>query len=164
MKWKTGNSAVMSHCHNQPEFSLEITIHFGQNLHVSVSRTEPSIFWEQSGSAAAVAELTCLFNIRVTVVIIPASHSWVTGFDSLPGSTIQCHLMIFVGMLSESLSPFHHGMARPQVTNGGDGLQIWKAAANTLNKQQQTADEECSPRFGLELLTVKSSMLWNVTQ
>jgi hypothetical protein len=31
--------------------------------------------------------------------------------------------------------PYHHGMARPQVADGGDGLQIWRAAANILNKQ-----------------------------
>jgi hypothetical protein len=28
-----------------------------------------------------------------------------------------------------------HGMARPQVAVGGDGLQIWRVAANILNKQ-----------------------------
>jgi hypothetical protein len=26
-------------------------------------------------------------------------------------------------------------MARPQVADGGDGLQIWRAPANVLNKQ-----------------------------
>jgi hypothetical protein len=35
----------------------------------------------------------------------------------------------------------HHGMARPQVTDGGDGFQIWRAAANILNKQSRTADK-----------------------
>jgi hypothetical protein len=34
-----------------------------------------------------------------------------------------------------------HGMARPQVADGGDGLQIWRVAANILNKQSQTADK-----------------------
>jgi hypothetical protein len=29
-------------------------------------------------------------------------------------------------------------MARPQVADGGDGLQIWRAAANILNKQSRT--------------------------
>jgi hypothetical protein len=28
-----------------------------------------------------------------------------------------------------------HGMVRPQVADGGDGLQIWRVAANILNKQ-----------------------------
>jgi hypothetical protein len=32
-------------------------------------------------------------------------------------------------------------MARPQVADGGDGLQIWRVAANILNKQSRTADK-----------------------
>jgi hypothetical protein len=31
--------------------------------------------------------------------------------------------------------PCHHGMARPQVADGGDSLQFWREAANILNKQ-----------------------------
>jgi hypothetical protein len=31
--------------------------------------------------------------------------------------------------------PFHKGTARPQVADGGDGLQIWRVAANILNKE-----------------------------
>jgi hypothetical protein len=31
-------------------------------------------------------------------------------------------------------------MARPQVATGGDRLQIWTVAVNTLNKQSRTAD------------------------
>jgi hypothetical protein len=34
----------------------------------------------------------------------------------------------------------HHGMARPRVAHRGDGLQIWRVAANILNKQSRTAD------------------------
>jgi hypothetical protein len=34
----------------------------------------------------------------------------------------------------------HHGMARPRVADGGDHLQIWRVAANILNKQSRTAD------------------------
>jgi len=33
------------------------------------------------------------------------------------------------------VDPCHHGMAHPRVTDGGDGLQIWKTVANILNKQ-----------------------------
>jgi hypothetical protein len=29
---------------------------------------------------------------------------------------------------------FHHGMAQSQVGDGGDGLQLWMAAMNILNK------------------------------
>jgi hypothetical protein len=37
--------------------------------------------------------------------------------------------------------PCHHGMARPQVADGGEGLQIWRVAGNILNKQSWTADK-----------------------
>jgi hypothetical protein len=33
------------------------------------------------------------------------------------------------------------GMARPQVVDGGESLQIWKIAENILNKQSRTADK-----------------------
>jgi hypothetical protein len=29
---------------------------------------------------------------------------------------------------------FHEGMARPQVADGGDGLQMWRVTENVLNK------------------------------
>jgi hypothetical protein len=32
-------------------------------------------------------------------------------------------------------------MARPLVADGGEGLQIWRVAANILNKQLRTADK-----------------------
>jgi hypothetical protein len=32
-------------------------------------------------------------------------------------------------------------MARPQVADGGEGLQVWRVAANILNKQFRTADK-----------------------
>jgi hypothetical protein len=31
-----------------------------------------------------------------------------------------------------------HGMARPQVADRGDGLQVWRVAANVLNKKPRT--------------------------
>jgi hypothetical protein len=34
---------------------------------------------------------------------------------------------------SHYVSPCHHGMASPSVPDGGDGLQIWRVAANKLN-------------------------------
>jgi hypothetical protein len=34
-----------------------------------------------------------------------------------------------------------NGMARSQVADGGDALQIWRVAANILNKQSRTADK-----------------------
>jgi hypothetical protein len=40
-------------------------------------------------------------------------------------------------------------MARPRVADRGDGLQIWKVAANILNKQSRTADSGWSSSLGL---------------
>jgi hypothetical protein len=37
--------------------------------------------------------------------------------------------------------PSHHGMARSQVADGGDALQVWRAATNILNKQSRTANK-----------------------
>jgi hypothetical protein len=43
----------------------------------------------------------------------------------------------------------HHGMAHPLVADRGDGLQIWRVAANILNKQSQTADSGWSSSMGV---------------
>jgi hypothetical protein len=40
-------------------------------------------------------------------------------------------------------------MARPQVADGGDGLQIWRVAANILNKQSQEIDKGWSSSLGV---------------
>jgi len=37
--------------------------------------------------------------------------------------------------------PCQHGKAHPRVADRGDGLQIWKVAANILNNQPRTADK-----------------------
>jgi hypothetical protein len=59
----------------------------------------------------------------------------------------------------------HHGMARPQVADGGDGLQIWRVAANLLNKQSRAADKGCSSILGvghgLKLVTIRNKLVTN---
>jgi hypothetical protein len=40
-------------------------------------------------------------------------------------------------------------MARPQVADRGDGLQIWRVAENILNKQSRTADSGWSSSLGV---------------
>jgi hypothetical protein len=35
-------------------------------------------------------------------------------------------------------------MARPQVADGGDGVQVWRIAANILNKQSRISDKGLS--------------------
>jgi hypothetical protein len=47
--------------------------------------------------------------------------------------------------------PYHHGVARPQVADGGDALQVWRVAANIWNKQSRTADKGWSSSLGVEL-------------
>jgi hypothetical protein len=45
--------------------------------------------------------------------------------------------------------PCHHSMARPQVADGGNTLQVWRVAANILNKQSRAADKGWSSSLGL---------------
>jgi hypothetical protein len=40
-------------------------------------------------------------------------------------------------------------MASTQVADGGDGLQVYRVAANILNKQSRTADRVDHPASGL---------------
>jgi hypothetical protein len=46
--------------------------------------------------------------------------------------------------------PCHHGMVRPHVADGGDALQVWRVAANILNKQSRWANKGWSSSFGVE--------------
>jgi hypothetical protein len=48
-----------------------------------------------------------------------------------------------------SFISMHHGMARPQVADGGERLQIWRVAANILNKQSRTADKGWPSSLGV---------------
>jgi hypothetical protein len=45
--------------------------------------------------------------------------------------------------------PCHHGMVCPQVADGGDGLQKWRAATNILIKQWRAADKGWSHSMGV---------------
>jgi hypothetical protein len=45
--------------------------------------------------------------------------------------------------------PCHHSMARPQVADGGNGLQVWRVAANILIKLSRTANKGWPSSFGL---------------
>jgi hypothetical protein len=40
-------------------------------------------------------------------------------------------------------------MGRTQVVDGGDALEVWRVAANMLNKQLWMADEGGPPAWGL---------------
>jgi hypothetical protein len=43
----------------------------------------------------------------------------------------------------------HHGVTRPRVVDIGDSLQIWRVAANILDKESRTADSGLSSSLGL---------------
>jgi hypothetical protein len=62
--------------------------------------------------------------------------------------------------------PCHHSMARPQVADGGDTLQLSRAAANILNKQSRTAYKGWSSSMGLGVglttLTVKNKLVTKI--
>jgi hypothetical protein len=47
------------------------------------------------------------------------------------------------------ISCIFHGMARSGVADGGDGLQIWRSAANISNNQSRTADNGLSSSLGV---------------
>jgi hypothetical protein len=60
--------------------------------------------------------------------------------------------------------PCHYSMARPQVADGRDRLQLWRLAANILNKQPRTNDKGWSSSLGVgrganNSLTVKSKFV-----
>jgi len=44
---------------------------------------------------------------------------------------------------------YHHSMARPQVADGRKGLQMYRVAANILNKQSGTAVKGWSSSLGV---------------
>jgi hypothetical protein len=55
--------------------------------------------------------------------------------------TVQRHILEDCNLETSNWVPCHHGMARPRVTDGGDGLQVWGVAENILNKQSRTTDK-----------------------
>jgi hypothetical protein len=46
-----------------------------------------------------------------------------------------------VRQLLRHVGPCHRGMQRPRIADGGDGLLIWRVAANILNKQWRKASK-----------------------
>jgi hypothetical protein len=67
------------------------------------------------------------------------------------------------------VGPCHHGIAHRQVEDGGDGLQIWRAAMNIMYKSTGQPKRGDPPTWfvggeGLAMLTVKQNKLRNITQ
>jgi hypothetical protein len=59
------------------------------------------------------------------------------------------YLAIIIVMVHVKWVTCHHSMARPQVADGDEGLQIWRVAANILNKQSRTADRGWPSSLGV---------------
>jgi hypothetical protein len=80
----------------------------------------------------------------------------------IPWGAASCGLLknfpTFYGTpkLGESL------LARPQVTDAGDGLQLWRVAENVLNKQTRGGPSALWMGVGLRNLTVKNNFVKNV--
>jgi hypothetical protein len=62
--------------------------------------------------------------------------------------TQECLLLCQLTCNDVKWVPCHHCMGRPQVADGGDGLQIWTVAASTSNKQSRTANWGWSSSLG----------------
>jgi hypothetical protein len=63
---------------------------------------------------------------------------------------VYIHIIYCIGLgIHAKWDHRHHGMARPRVADIGDGLQIWREAANILNKQSRTADSGWSSSLGV---------------
>jgi hypothetical protein len=56
------------------------------------------------------------------------------------------NLFLLLSVISGSS---HHNMVHPQIVDGGYILQIWRVAANVLNKQSQTPKKGLSPSLGV---------------
>jgi hypothetical protein len=50
-------------------------------------------------------------------------------------------------------------MARAQVADGGDALQVWRVAANILNKQLRAADKGWAFSLGLATPHCKNKLV-----
>jgi hypothetical protein len=57
-------------------------------------------------------------------------------------------LSVFMFLPHVRWVPCHHGMARPQVADGEDALQVCRVVANILNKQWRIADKGWSSSWG----------------
>jgi hypothetical protein len=66
-------------------------------------------------------------------------------FQQLSGNPLYFSTILArMAMLGVSL-----GIVCPQVADGGDALQLWRAAANILTKQSRTADKGWSSSLGV---------------
>jgi hypothetical protein len=90
----------------------------------------------------------CAFHKSRFLSYFPCFEKWMEACEITLLSVYPCILYFWSSMRSVSmLSGCHHGMARPQVADGGDALQIWRVAENILNKQSWTTDKRRTSSF-----------------
>jgi hypothetical protein len=58
-------------------------------------------------------------------------------------------ISLSIKAFTKSSGSRHHCMGRTRVADKGDGLQIWRVAANILNKQSWSADSGWSSSMGV---------------
>jgi hypothetical protein len=60
------------------------------------------------------------------------------------------HVFMNNSKILYEVGSFQHGMVRPRVADGADGLKIWRVAAKILNKESRTAEKGWSFSLGVE--------------
>jgi hypothetical protein len=78
-------------------------------------------------------------------------------------SSNQCEMVQFLSIILFVLQTakwvsHHHGMVCPQDADGGNDLQIWKVAANVLNKQSQKPTSGGTVAWG-QLLAIRNNFV-----
>jgi hypothetical protein len=72
---------------------------------------------------------------QITIVVVYKVTSTLVTLLKL----IYFFVQVLLYVLFVEWVPCYHGMARHQIADGGDGLQIWRVAANILNKLSRIA-------------------------
>jgi hypothetical protein len=123
------------------QWNSETLVHQFENLTYLLKELSSS--WE-AVNCAAIQEIPS--NFKEPEGSSPCSEEPSTGPYPEPVRSSPYHpiLSLYVRWV-----PCHHGMARPQVADWGNGLQIWRVAASILNKQSRTADKGWSSSLGV---------------
>jgi hypothetical protein len=63
---------------------------------------------------------------------------------------INVHFQVVYVVLPSYVGPCHHGRTCHRVPDGGDGLHIWRIAANIFNKHSRRADKDDNIKMDLK--------------